>query len=56
MVDRADRELGRDQLSGPFALLNTEGPICLDEPGQYRALVSVARGQGEIALQVFQAE
>lgn len=56
IIDRLGGELSRDELVGPLALIEKNGPICLSEPGQYRAVVEVLRGQGEIALQVYQAE
>lgn len=56
IVDRSDQVLGKDELGGSIALANLDGPICLEGPGQYRAVVRLVDGQGQVAVQVWQAE
>lgn len=56
IVDRSDRILGADQLSGQVALANPDGPVCLKDPGQYRAVVRMVEGSGSVAIQVWQSE
>lgn len=56
IVDRSDRVLGEDTLPGQVALANFDGPICLEDPGQYRAVVRMVDGSGGVAIQVWQAE
>jgi hypothetical protein len=36
--------------------LGAEGPLCLDQPGRYRARATVTQGSGWVALRVWQAE
>lgn len=56
VVDSAGRVLGADQLVGGVAVANREGPICLPNTGEYRAIIRAVQGSGEVALQVWQAE
>jgi len=56
VVDRGDRVLGADRLPGTVALANPDGPICLAGAGEYRAVALAAKGHGEVALQVWQAQ
>ena len=56
IVDRSDQVLAEDKLSGAIALANPDGPICVKDPGQYRAVVRMVSGSGHVAVQVWQAE
>ncbi len=55
IVDRSGQVLGRDELPGAIAMANLHGPICFEGPGQYRAVVRLVDGSGDVALQVWQA-
>ena len=54
VVDRSDQVWGKDELPGAIALANLDGPICFKDPGQYRAVVRLVDGSGEVAVQVWQ--
>lgn len=56
LLDREDGEHGKDTLPGRIALANPRGPICLPEPGLYRAAVEVSRGKGKVRVQVMSAK
>jgi len=56
LVDSADRVIAADRLLGGVALANREGPICVESAGEYRAVARAVQGNGEVALQVWQAE
>lgn len=45
--------VGYDTNNDPFPILNPDGPLCLTRPGTYTVLVSVERGEGSYAIQVW---
>jgi hypothetical protein len=45
--------VGHDTNEDAFPILNPDGPICLTRAGAYTVLVSVERGAGRYALQVW---
>ena len=48
--------LGKDDLPAPFALVTPGGPVCVDRPGSYRAVLGMKRGAGDVLVQVYQAK
>jgi hypothetical protein len=56
IVDRSGHVLAEDKLAGSIALANLDGPICVKDPGQYRAVVRMISGGGDVAVQVWSAE
>jgi len=56
ILDSNDQVLAEDKLPGSIALANPDGPICVKDPGQYRAVVHMVSGSGHVAVQVWQAE
>jgi hypothetical protein len=53
MLDPDKNVVGHDTNEDAFPMLNPDGPFCLTRPGQYTVLVSVEKGQGKYALQVW---
>lgn len=56
IVDRFDRAIASDELRGNSAVVGRDGPVCVDQPGQYRAIVKVVSGSGAVAFQVYRAD
>jgi hypothetical protein len=56
VVDRADHPLDSFDANNRFAVVGPSGPVCVDEPGRYRAVARVRNGAGDVALQVFRTE
>jgi hypothetical protein len=53
MLDPDKNVVGHDTNEDAFPMLNPDGPFCLTRPGQYTVLVSVEKGAGGYALQVW---
>jgi len=53
MLDPNKNVVGHDTNEDAFPMLNPDGPFCLTRPGQYTVLVSVEKGAGHYALQVW---
>jgi hypothetical protein len=53
MLDPDKNVVGHDTNEDAFPMLNPDGPFCVTRPGQYTVLVSVEKGQGKYALQVW---
>jgi len=53
MLDPDKNVVGHDTNEDAFPMLNPDGPFCLTRPGIYTVLVSVEKGQGRYALQVW---
>ena len=53
MLDPDKNVVGHDTNEDAFPMLNPDGPFCLTRPGVYTVLVSVEKGQGRYALQVW---
>jgi hypothetical protein len=53
MLDPDNNVVGHDTNEDAFPMLNPDGPFCLTRPGQYTVLVSVEKGAGSYALQVW---
>jgi hypothetical protein len=45
--------VSKDILDDNFPILNGEGPFCVQQTGQYQLLVSVAKGAGKYAVQMW---
>lgn len=44
--------VSKDILDDAFPILNPDGPFCVERSGEYRLLVSVAKGSGKYAVQL----
>lgn len=53
VLDPDQAVVGFDTNEDAFPILNPDGPLCLTRPGSYTVLVSVERGQGAYAIQVW---
>jgi hypothetical protein len=53
LLDPDKKVVGHDTNEDAFPLLNPDGPFCLTRPGVYTVLVSVEKGAGRYALQVW---
>lgn len=53
VLDPEQAVIGFDTNNDAFPILNPDGPLCLTRPGTYTVLVSVERGAGNYALQVW---
>jgi hypothetical protein len=53
MLDPDKNVVGHDTNEDAFPMLNPDGPFCLTRPGLYTVLVSVEKGGGKYALQVW---
>ena len=53
VLDPDHAVVGHDTNADAFPILNPDGPLCLTRPGAYTLLVSVERGEGRYALQVW---
>jgi hypothetical protein len=53
MLDPDKNVVGHDTNQDAFPMLNPDGPFCLTRPGTYTVLVSVEKGAGRYALQVW---
>jgi hypothetical protein len=53
MLDPDKNVVGHDTNEDAFPMLNPDGPFCLTRPGVYTVLVSVEKGTGRYALQVW---
>lgn len=53
VLDPARAVVGHDTNEDAFPIVNPDGPVCLTRPGSYTLLVSVERGRGHYALQVW---
>jgi len=53
MLDPDQNVVGHDTNEDGFPMLNPDGPFCLTRPGAYTVLVSVEKGAGRYALQVW---
>ncbi|SRR5260221_8929972 len=53
MLDPDKNVVGHDTNEDAFPMLNPDGPFCLTRPGLYTVLVSVEKGAGRFALQVW---
>jgi hypothetical protein len=53
ILDPTHAVIGHDTNEDAFPILNPDGPLCLTRPGAYTVLVSVERGTGHYALQVW---
>ena len=53
MLDPDKNVVGHDTNEDAFPMLNPDGPFCLTRPGVYTVLVSVEKGAGSYALQVW---
>jgi hypothetical protein len=53
MLDPEKNVVGHDTNEDAFPMLNPDGPFCLTRPGVYTVLVSVEKGAGSYALQVW---
>ncbi|HEX9297202.1 MAG TPA: hypothetical protein VF881_15280 [Polyangiaceae bacterium] len=53
MLDPDKNVVGHDTNQDAFPMLNPDGPFCLTRPGIYTVLVSVEKGAGRYALQVW---
>ena len=53
MLDPNKNVVGHDTNEDAFPMLNPDGPFCLTRPGEYTVLVSVEKGAGHYALQVW---
>jgi hypothetical protein len=53
MLDPDKNVVGHDTNEDAFPMLNPDGPFCLTRPGVYTVLVSVEKGEGRYALQVW---
>jgi hypothetical protein len=53
MLDPDKNVVGHDTNEDAFPMLNPDGPFCLTRPGVYTVLVSVEKGAGRYALQVW---
>jgi hypothetical protein len=53
MLDPDKNVVGHDTNEDSFPMLNPDGPFCLTRPGIYTVLVSVEKGAGRYALQVW---
>jgi hypothetical protein len=53
MLDPEKNVVGHDTNEDAFPMLNPDGPFCVTRPGQYTVLVSVEKGAGKYALQVW---
>jgi hypothetical protein len=53
MLDPDKNVVGHDTNEDAFPMLNPDGPFCLTRPGIYTVLVSVEKGTGRYALQVW---
>jgi len=53
MLDPDKNVVGHDTNEDSFPMLNPDGPFCLTRPGVYTVLVSVEKGSGRYALQVW---
>jgi hypothetical protein len=53
VLDPAHTVVGHDTNEDAFPIVNPDGPLCLTRPGSYTLLVSVERGHGHYALQVW---
>lgn len=53
LVDDDGSLITTDRQTGPAVVLPPRGPLCLDRAGSYTLEVSVARGAGAFALQVW---
>lgn len=56
LVDRGGIPLAQDELHASFALVDADGPVCLESPGQYRAVLKMLRGSGKVAVQAWRAK
>jgi hypothetical protein len=53
VLDPGHAVVGHDTNEDAFPIVNPDGPLCLTRPGAYTLLVSVERGAGHYALQVW---
>ena len=53
ILDPAHTVVGHDTNEDAFPILNPDGPLCLTRKGDYTLLVSVEKGRGHYALQVW---
>jgi hypothetical protein len=53
LLDPSHAVVGHDTNEDAFPILDPDGPVCLTRPGPYTVLVSVERGGGHYALQVW---
>ena len=53
VLDPEQAVVGFDTNEDAFPILNPDGPLCLTKPGTYPVLVSVERGSGPYAIQVW---
>ena len=53
VLDPDQAVVGHDTADDAFPVLNPDGPLCLTKPGRYELLVSVERGAGRYALQIW---
>jgi hypothetical protein len=53
LLDPDKNVVGHDTNEDAFPMLNPDGPFCLTRPGVYTVLVSVEKGAGRYALQVW---
>jgi hypothetical protein len=53
VLDPDQAVVGHDTNADAFPILNPDGPLCLTKPGTYTVLVSVEKGAGKYALQVW---
>lgn len=53
VLDPSHTVVGHDTNEDAFPIVNPDGPVCLTRAGAYTLLVSVERGTGHYALQVW---
>lgn len=53
VLDPEQAVVGFDTNEDAFPILNPDGPLCLTKPGTYTVLVSVEKGSGPYAIQVW---
>lgn len=53
VLDASHSVVGHDTNEDAFPILNPDGPLCVTRQGDYTVLVSVERGSGNYAVQVW---
>jgi len=56
IVDSSGHVYGKDALDAAFALVESDGPVCLPKAGKYRVIARMQRGAGRVAIEVWQAK
>lgn len=56
VLDAEQNVLARSALGKSFGVIDTSGPLCVDAPGAFKAVVTTQAGSGQVTLGVWQAK